>query len=533
MPKFLSTLKGFDGYTATSLNGKIKLDYTTSDVGEDEVLVNKTEQAFKGSDAYEDYLVEGWKPYMRLAPVNEEEATGVAYTTQQLTAKISNSKTPWMPKFFVNPMQDMDYMIYEGLAKNTFVGPLINAYTRFVIGTGFRPELELIHPEDYSDDQKQKLIADNQDIIKSLNEIDRHFNVMSGGVLNTPLVELVSMLVDSMFTFNRSALIFAYDPDKMVEVNGKKFKEIPTHLRYAHPRELGIIEVDPDTWDLQSVQWQYAMTQVPMKDMIYLWDPLTGAKYRDSMYYGGSVITPMADAARVIRQLVGDDFPAMARSTWAGMPIIVIKPKGSSVSEKEAEFGNIVRRFVRGAPNILVYDPEDVDVHQIDFTPKVEEFRKLLDSLHRLCVADVGMPQTMFFDETTSTRSTMLGKIQLAMSTVINPVRARISRQFSPQWYDRWFRLVYKGDPRLKIFSIKMQFDDLHIEKWFDKIESVNMMDGRQRLKDNAYGDMAGVENYVAKVDPAAKVAPGGDTSLLQPTETPDGRQEIRKKEAA
>ena len=885
MPKFLSTLKGFEGYTAISENGKIKISYDAADIGEDEVLVKKSQHAFTGSEAYEDYLVEGWKPYMRLAPVNEELDTGEAYTTQQLTAKLTNSKTPWMPKFFVNPMQDMDYMIYEGLAKNTFVGPLINAYTRFIIGTGFRPELELIHPEDYSDDEKQKMIADNQDIIKSLNEIDRHFNTMSNGMLNTPLIDLVSMLVDSMFTFNRAALVFAYDTDNQVVVDGKKFKEIPTHLRYAHPRELGIIEVDPDTWDLKTVQWQYSMNQVEMKDMIYLWDPLIGAKYRDSMYYGGSVITPMADAARVIRQLVGDDFPAMARSTWAGMPIIVVKPKGQTVAEKENEFGGIVRKFVRGAPNILVYDPADVDVHQIDFTPKVEEFRKLLDSLHRLCVADVGMPQTLFFDETTSTRSchtedtltltedgyksfrdidwrtekiatynpetkkteyhyptgisvydyegdmihiknrlvdvmvtpdhrmwaskrhepkfqkwqkvkakdlmewnecnmleygiwegedvpeqyplnlifnknrnanmaqatsvhvdtwlefmgyylsegyrtkyrvelsqnkdsptyekmkacfnkmpyrsaetpigtnasefnihskefatnfedtggrattkrvprwmlklqpdklqilfdammagdgtvqkngwkryytasyglaqdvqeiankmgytavikdgetpemkskkygksasfypttyyvgiskhkklmhrikkpqitrvpykgkvycyevpnhlfitqrngksiishnTMLGKIQLAMSTVINPVRERIGRQFSPQWYDRWFRLVYKGDPRLKIFSIKMQFDDLHIEKWFDKIESVNMMDGRQRLKDNAYGDMAGVENYVAKVDPDAKVAPGGDTSLLQPTETPDGRQELREKEAA
>ena len=149
------------------------------------------------------------------------------------------------------------------------------------------------------------------------------------------------------------------------------------------------------------------------------------------------------------------------------------------------------------------------------------EFQKLVDFLNRYCVACNGMPQTLFFDETTSTRSTMLGKIQLALSTVINPIRETYGRQIVPQWYDRWFRLLYKGDKVLEIFRIKMVWDDLHIEKWFDKIESVNAVDGRQTLRNDAYGELAGITNYVNKVDEKAEVVPGGDASIVSAQNPP------------
>ena len=299
----------------------------------------------------------------------------------------------------------------------------------------------------------------------------------------------------------------------------------------AHPRDLGIIEVDTNRWTLESVQWRHNYDMVSLDDMIYMWNPLDSAKYHDAWFYGGSKVLPMMDAARTMRSIIGDDFPAMARSTWAGMPLISVKPQGSTDQEKIAEYENLAGRFVVGAPNFFLEDPEHTRVDQISFQPKVEEFRKLVDSLARYCVACIGMPQTLFFDETTSTRSTMLGKIQLAMSVVVNPIREQIGRQFSPQWYDKWFRLVYKNDPRLKEYRIRTAFNDLHIEKWFDKVEAVNMVDTRKPLKDKEYGELAGIDNYPNKVDKDAELVPGGDPSLIEQRDGKDGKLELSKKE--
>ena len=64
----------------------------------------------------------------------------------------------------------------------------------------------------------------------------------------------------------------------------------------------------------------------------------------------------------------------------------------------------------------------------------------------------------MFYDESQSNRATMIGKIQLATATTIQPLREWISRMISPMWYQRWFRLIYKDqDPDLlKKFRVKM-----------------------------------------------------------------------------
>ena len=241
---------------------------------------------------------------------------------------------------------------------------------------------------------------------------------------------------------------------------------------------------------------------------------------------------PMLDATRVIRKIIGVDFPAMAEATWAGMFILAVKPQGQTADQKRAEYKGVASNLVRGGPNILMEDPDNLSFNSVDFSPKITEFKDLTDFLIRYCVATLGLPQTMFFDESTSNRSTMIGKIQLAISTVINPVREQFGRQICSQWYQRWFELLYKDKPELlKIFRIKMVWDDLHIETWFDKIEAVNELDARHQLTDEAYGELTGIENYVNKIDKDAETTPGGSGgNKINMSDGEGGSLEIKKK---
>ena len=76
-----------------------------------------------------------------------------------------------------------------------------------------------------------------------------------------------------------------------------------------------------------------------------------------------------------------------------------------------------------------------------------------------------------------------------------------------------------------------MVWDDLHIETWFDKIESVNELDARHQLTDEAYGELTGIENYVNKIDKDAETTPGGSGgNKIKMNDGDGGSLEIKKK---
>jgi len=64
----------------------------------------------------------------------------------------------------------------------------------------------------------------------------------------------------------------------------------------------------------------------------------------------------------------------------------------------------------------------------------------------------------------------------------------------------------------LKILRVKMAFDDLKIEEWFDKVEATNEMDARKELNDVDYGNQLGLKNYVGMVKTGAETKPGGNS---------------------
>ena len=425
----------------------------------------------------------------------------------QLAAKHKANHT-FMPTLYTNPLQDLDYIFIESFSRFTFVGSLLDAFTKFVVGTGFRPELELINPTG-NQKQDEEEIKKNQDMIQMLNQIDNQINQNSG--TDVSFHDKIFALISATNIYNRAALQFVYDTP--IKVNGVTYPNIPSSLKFIHPRDLGLIEVNPDNNALSSVQIRYEYSMIPTKDMIYLWNPAVSAKTRNSWYYGDSLIMPMIDAARTIRQLLAKDFPAMASATWAGMFLMTVRPDGATIEQKQAEQQNIANNMVTGGPNILMQDPDDVKVDTVDYNPKITEFQQLMESLIKYCVASLGLPHSMFFDESASNRATMIGKIQLATSTVINPMRAMFGRLISDQWYDRWFKEICIKTNRTELldkFRIKMVFNDIQIEEWFDKIEAVNLLDSRRQLTDAAYGDKAGLDNYTNMVDVTSETIPGG-----------------------
>lgn len=458
-----------------------------------------------GEPQYDEDVVNHWKPHMAL--VVNDEITGKPLAASSITYK-RNSQKNWYPRFFSNPMQSLDYQTFEAHTRSTIGGPLIRSFVKFLMGKGFRPELELIDPgEDSVENQKE--IDANQDIIKSLIQIENQYSFDENGYQDISFQDKIQVLILNCFTFNRGAIIQRYD--HTVSLDDKNFTGLPTSGINAHPRELGIIETDPITARLKRVQWQNATGMIDIDETIYLWSPLVSANTHNSMYYGDSMMLPMIDALRVIRTNIGVNFPAMGTNAYSGLGLLFIKPNGSTESAKKDEYLEISQNIVPATTNILMEDPLNVKYVDVNYQPEVDKFVNLTESMIKYCAACLGVPHSMFYDEAASNRATMIGKIDLTIATVMNPLREWVDRALSPQTYDKWFRQVYAdNDELLKKFRVKMVFEDLHIAEWYDKVEAINELDSRKQLTDKSYGEFLGIDNYTGDVESNAETIPGG-----------------------
>jgi len=508
--KTSSTVNGFEGIIETTKDEntgdkKIQIAHAGGPIKGTRNKINYSVMGY--GEEYDEDLVMNWTPNMQLSPVNS--STGIPLSAAQVKTRMRRNPKTYF-QYSVNPLQSLDYRAIQAMLRSTIGSALFLALVKFIVGKGFKPELELINPDEDSK-KNQKEIDDNQNIIHDLISIDRQLSFDDSGELDVSFIEKISGLILNALTYNRGALIFGYE--KPVEVNGKKWAEIPSSMKPAHPADMGIIKENPETGRLQAFQWRNAFEMVPTYDSIYLFNSVLAANTHNANNYGDSMAISMIDALRVIRKNNGVNFGAMAEVAYAGLGLLVVRPQGNTAAEKQAEYAAVSRNMVPAAINALIEKPEDIVYYPVDYKPQVDQFVKMNESLIKYCVACLQLPHALFYDEASANRATMIGKIQLTIATVINPMREWIGRSITDQWYDRWFRLMYKDTDIVKKFKIKLVFEDLHIEEWFDKIEATLALDSRKQLTDKAFGEKTGIDNYTGDVETDAETIPGGSSS--------------------
>ena len=465
---------------------------------------NYKPDAWAEADAFTQEEIEQHRPVQQLVRLdgnfkNMDKSTERVWYSNALSASTSMMRKKYRNEhIFMNPMQSLDYRVYEGLLKNTFIGALMDALVKFIIGSGFEPELELINPSAETSEENEKSIDDNQEIITRLKQIDRTLD-STGDV---SFAQKVAALITSTLAYNRGALMFVNDGSP-IKIDGQTYPDIPTHVLFTHARDLGMIKTDPYTQTLLGVQrFQDTQDFVPTDKMLYLWNPVTSAKIHNAWHYGGSILSPILSAAQLIDKLLAANFPAMADNAYTGLYLLIAKNEGNTIESKQAEFADLVNNTYPGKISVLLKDPEDVRLDNIQFDPKIKEFQELLEFLLALCIASTGLPQSGFYDEAGANRDTMAGKIQMTIQTHIEPMRRWIGEALEKQWYDRWFRQIYKNDTELlEKFRIRVKWTDLHISEWYDSVESVSALNELRPLKDNAIGELTHLNNYAAMVD--------------------------------
>ena len=96
----------------------------------------------------------------------------------------------------------------------------------------------------------------------------------------------------------------------------------------------------------------------------------------------------------------------------------------------------------------------------------------------------------------------MAGKLELNKVVNIEPLREVIARPIERQWYGRWFRMLYKDQPEvLRKYKVTVKFSDIEVAEWYDTIQAVLGLDQRKPLRDEAFGSLAGLDNYPEMID--------------------------------
>ena len=393
-------------------------------------------------------------------------------------------------------MQDLDYLVIEAIVGNTIAGPFMDTLTKFIMGTAVRPELYVLDPDKKDPQKDVKAIADNQDIIKILRDIDQRVNKSTKTV---GIFDKWGATIGNTNIYNRAGLLFGYSGDPF-EVDGKKYPDVPRSLNPMHPRDMGLIEVNPDTWDIEGVQWGWVNEIVEAKDMIYCWNPMTTAKRHRAWNYGTSLVLPFLDAARTLRRIMAIDFPAMAQSAWSGHSFVVVKPTGQPGTAKENEYQQVASRITPGTTNILLENPDDVAVHNVQYDPKISEFVLMYESLLKYMISSLQLPYSLFFDEGASNQNTAHEKVALALQAAISPFRSQIDRVITPQWYGRWFDKFATPEQK-ETFGVRMIFDNIDVAQWYDKVDALVSLNGMVPLKHSALGELLNIPNFTDMVD--------------------------------
>jgi hypothetical protein len=177
------------------------------------------------------------------------------------------------PKWFMNPYQDLDYMVLQDIYANSIAGRIIDRVIELVFSRGIKPVLKLRNPQEFkasensdeTDEQiQQKEIEKDQEIIDNLLLIDQAVSDPDDEIdpyLDSDIQTKFIALAKNAMVYGRSMIIKQFTkPIKLGD--GKLITGIPNILKVINPRDMGINEIDQESWKLASVQIRFTSQQI-------------------------------------------------------------------------------------------------------------------------------------------------------------------------------------------------------------------------------------------------------------------------------
>tara|TARA_R110002020_G_scaffold8222_3_gene33438 strand:+ start:6057 stop:7532 length:1476 start_codon:yes stop_codon:yes gene_type:complete len=401
------------------------------------------------------------KKYNKIVP------SGYASASKRLDA----SK---MLNMYSNPAYtDEELEYFEEAWGASVCGATIDKLVEYTFGNGLKPTFELIDDNGMDDEQKKKELKKYEN---ELNELI-HYDIKIG--FEKKLRDAITMTI----VFGRCVIAF--------EGNG-----LPTALKIIHPRDLGRVFLDQQTWGLEKVITTFPSDELTPDEMIYCINRPDSPRRR-TMWYGYSEVQRVAGAARAWRRIVEYDMPEITTSMWAGYGMFILKKLGRSKIEAENDANTILNSLQSGAFNAITVDANDeVDFKSLDLNPKIKEMTELASFYERIIIGNFAVPSALLGREEDQNRATLIGKIQFFLQGVVKARRDWVSELISQQWYERNLRKMGMGEI-LKQVRVKAEFEPIIVESWYDLVDAVLRVKGIfPHMPDDQLLDLLNLEEF-------------------------------------
>lgn len=450
-------------------------------------------------------------------------------TTTPFAAKKTKSGGIFFPKFFINPLQALDYIILQDIYMHTICGSIIDVLVAFTMGRGVRPILKLNSEDEVEikkadaavqnkkgalpkekEESKEEAIArvldENKKLLDPIIAIDNMFADQKGNdpMLDEDFDSKVEALVRNHWVYGRDVMTYEYFDDRVFEWKGKKYPDIPNVLKILHPRDIGFVQIDQPTLKMVGVQLMFGTGIVEASDMLYL-EHMSNSAIYNGKFYGYSKMQRMIGHGRSLRKLIDKDFPNVASIGYAGFSVIAFKEDEKGSENEEQQNTDFINRLTIGSPNATsVADPEhDIKVHNINTDAKIKEMIEMAHFHAEAAAKSAEVPTTLVSKEKDPNRDTLLGILRLFLENVIKRHRIKIGKQLTAQWYMKNFRIIYKDKQKiLDKFHVEAEFDDFKLESWADLVNSVIELSKLKPLKAAALGELLGIQNFENMIDP-------------------------------
>ena len=450
------------------------------------------------------------------------------------------------PKYWLNPYQYQDYIIFQDNYANTIAGRIIDIIVYFTLANGIKPKLEVKDKKQFKDDEEiVKAMADAEWVLDAIEQIEK--NISANGeprpfvsldqeknlkyipiytvagdkegdlpTYDTNLQQKWASACTLGLTYGRTAVVPNVDEndDKVtVMIGGKEkvYQGIPKILQLIHPRDLGFNHVDPRTWKLLGLQL-YNSNWILKPDQMIFWEWNPNNPVYGSLYYGYSLQQSMMGSARSLRRIIEVDFPLIAKTRWSGMYWLFFKRKGEGITTAEQEHAAILKNIRLDGINISLEDDpmNDVKIEKIDLDPKINELIEMCRFMIQYMMAQVGMPQGLLFGEEALNRATLIGKIKSFVQGPVRKYRRWFLDGISEQWYARLAKTMAIQDEEvkkvLKVFNVVADVEEFVLEDWNDLIQPFMMLSQLNPFKDDEIGKMLHIDNYQSLIDPDKEV---------------------------
>ena len=457
----------------------------------------------------------GWIPNMEQVQAHVPDkipATGY----KQLSAKQMSAarKNPLPNIFYFNPYQDYDYIVLQDMYMNSIAGRIVDLFVSFMFGQkGVKPILKLKKPNTEKPEEDTKLIKKYQYVIDELMDVDKSLEKRKNRLTYSTQVKFKALVKRAMI-YGRAMIAYDYienDP-QLPFYKGKK--EIPNVLKSIHPRDMGLIRQDTNSWDLNGVTIRWYSEIYEPEDMLYMEHEPESAIFRGG-FYGLSFMQSMIGPSRTLRSLLDRVMPQYAKTNWTSRALVIFKKKGTAEDDPNDELSEIAPMFLNGEIALGIEDDphEDVAVHNLDVSPDIDHLVKAIELHVKYIMAQAGVPQALLYDEGNINLATLIGKMR-EFADQVHSKQLWAAEIIGSQHYNRDFEVLYdEAGKERELFTVSAEFDKIKVDSWQDSVKALRHLRAIMGLSDKASAELIGIDNIEDKLDPNAPIIDGGGNS--------------------